>query len=620
VRAALGDLLAAAEAAEEALGLAPHAPEVLQLVGLLRLENKSAQNAREVLDLAVMRNAKDSYSWLALASALERSVFIGDPAHDHGLVRRAIQAYTKAAKLELEHSSRVPYEVLNNIGVLHLWLDELIPAQSAFIAALKNIERLSLAPDAALPKLDPHILLPPEVGSVHGDGVGILWKPISGGVWYVPFDRHILWIDTAVGPPYHSGERIRVGDGDDSCIVSVRDTLPLESAAHTLELSTYKCIAKRAQKNALVIHISEPLRNSENSSAPVNLPLCRIESKIVIDDSSVPICINAAQLYTRAGDMHKAHELARLATSLAPDNIRCRLLLASLAFATKDIEEARTHIASTTKIGFELLNKCSDSVMLEQVTDSLSVASFMWCELGDYNEALKILVALQGVINTGERRCSSIYADVTLCHLHLDSLSSRSAPEIRAQQLKDAADCARSALMNESSCVAAAHALGVIMLELGRLNDATVIFERMQERSIASEPAITTHSMLRGGPAISHDSQRGACFLVDAAINLAHSHLLAGQSSEAVAGYTTCVKIVLPMLVGEAIPPSIQASRADLHHWLARARYGTHDDQGARRALASAIHMQPMNFVFRCHCIARVEHSRSLKYSILSNL
>ena len=158
------------------------------------------------------------------------------------------------------------------------------------------------------------------------------------------------------------------------------------------------------------------------------------------------------------------------------------------------------------------------------------------------------------------------------------------------------------------------------MLELGRLNDATVIFERMQERSIASEPAITTHSMLRGGPAISHDSQRGACFLVDAAINLAHSHLLAGQSSEAVAGYTTCVKIVLPMLVGEAIPPSIQASRADLYHWLARACYGTRDDQSARRALASAIHMQPMNFVFRCHCIARVEHSRSLKYSILSNL
>lgn len=45
----------------------------------------------------------------------------------------------------------------------------------------------------------------------------------------------------------------------------------------------------------------------------------------------------------------------------------------------------------------------------------------------------------------------------------------------------------------------------------------------------------------------------------------------------------------------------IQLRRADLGHWLARARYGSSDNRAASHALAASIHLRPTDRIFRSH-------------------
>ena len=87
----MGDLPMALEAAETALALAPHAPEVLQLAGILRLESHAFHTSHEVLSLAVAADADNHLTWLALAMSLERRVIMG--SRDPAVIARVVDAY-----------------------------------------------------------------------------------------------------------------------------------------------------------------------------------------------------------------------------------------------------------------------------------------------------------------------------------------------------------------------------------------------------------------------------------------------------------------------------------------------------------------------------------------------
>ena len=134
------------------------------------------------------------------------------------------------------------------------------------------------------------------------------------------------------------------------------------------------------------------------------------------------------------------------------------------------------------------------------------------------------------------------------------------------------------------------------------MDDAALIFERVRESTLISTRCNNIdHGTLLGGVSL------------DAAINLAHSRLLSGQWSEAATTYAACVRVAPVKLTGgmftSAKATSIQARRADIYHWLARAHYGAKNTQGAKRALAAAIHMQPNSLALRCHCIRGVQNS-----------
>mmetsp|Transcript_20880 Transcript_20880/g.69076 ORF Transcript_20880/g.69076 Transcript_20880/m.69076 type:complete len:951 (+) Transcript_20880:977-3829(+) len=595
VRAAMNDLPAALEAAEVALELAPNAHEVLRLVGLLRLTQNSTKSPLEVLRHAIAQNSNDTCTWLALASALERHIFTDDAVHerDPSLVRKAIDAYDNAAKLKWESSSTVPFQISNNVGVLHLCLGEARPAQSAFLSALHDFEGCSpnQGPDATLSTVNPYCFMPSVTGSdvgVQGEFWHDYWKLIDGGAWHSSTNLCTLWIDMPIDPPFTVGERIRIGDGGATCIVSVKS---MRVSAIGKPIS---------RENALVIQISEPLRML-SSTKPVNLPLYRIDlSCQTLMPNSVPIYLNLAQVHAAAGDLPRARELARLAVALAPNNIRCKLLLARLAFAMRDVEQARKHTASAVKISLGLMDGSSGAIFLGLVADSLSVASVMWRKLENYEEALKTLDYLKD-LKISNRGFSTVYANATLSNLHFrDQIRSGRTgigdiqPDHRAQQLKNAADCARSALNDDPSCAMAAQALGAVLLESGKLDDSMLIFERVQEKLVAGSKASC------GDSAIDRDA---SCSVLDAAINLAHSRLLAGKWLEAAANYATCAKVLIAMSAGKMfVPCSAQTRRADVYHWLARACHGANEAQGARRALAAAIHLQPGNLAFRCHC------------------
>lgn len=140
------------------------------------------------------------------------------------------------------------------------------------------------------------------------------------------------------------------------------------------------------------------------------------------------------------------------------------------------------------------------------------------------------------------------------------------------------------------------------------MDDAALIFERVQEGTsiIASSSNAHSTSCKRTDCGI----LQGAGISLDAAINLAHSRLLSGQCSEAAEGYAACARATPVKLTGGIFTlkevASTQTRRADIHHWLARAHHGTNNSQGAQHALAAAIHMQPNNLTYRCHCILRV--------------
>ena len=449
----MNDLPAALEAAEVALELAPNAHEVLRLVGLLRLTQNSTKSPLEVLRHAIAQNSNDTCTWLALASALERHIFTDDAVHerDPSLVRKAIDAYDNAAKLKWESSSTVPFQISNNVGVLHLCLGEARPAQSAFLSALHDFEGCSpnQGPDATLSTVNPYCFMPSVTGSdvgVQGEFWHDYWKLIDGGAWHSSTNLCTLWIDMPIDPPFTVGERIRIGDGGATCIVSVKS---MRVSAIGKPIS---------RENALVIQISEPLRML-SSTKPVNLPLYRIDlSCQTLMPNSVPIYLNLAQVHAAAGDLPRARELARLAVALAPNNIRCKLLLARLAFAMRDVEQARKHTASAVKISLGLMDGSSGAIFLGLVADSLSVASVMWRKLENYEEALKTLGYLKD-LKISNRGFSTVYANATLSNLHFRDQIRRGStgigdiqPDHRAQQLKNAADCARSALNDDPSC------------------------------------------------------------------------------------------------------------------------------------------------------------------------
>lgn len=138
--------------------------------------------------------------------------------------------------------------------------------------------------------------------------------------------------------------------------------------------------------------------------------------------------------------------------------------------------------------------------------------------------------------------------------------------------------------------------LGLTLLELGQLDDAALIFERVRENTLGFSPSIVSDA---DAVVTSQPSTLSPSIAWGAAVNLAHAHLLSRRWAEAAVGYAACVKAV-PVVGISLDPATLQTKRADLNHWLARARHGANNITGASRALSAAIHLRPGDHLLRC--------------------
>lgn len=438
------------EAAEAALDLAPDVSEVLRLVGILRLEQQ-CNDPCDVLNFAIVDNKTDSHTWLALAHALEQDAFTHESIdHDvrHIVAHKAIQAYTNAARLQRERGLQVPYQIANNTGVLYLELGDIISAREAFLTALDDYE-LSLTFSE-----DRDIISPSDSPTSHTkDNSHQCWIAFDNEVWLSTFNQHILWINAPIVPPFHIGERIRVGKGDAACVVHIK-AIVTSSSNKALEMTNSSGELK-LQENALMIEVSEQLRIS--SERNTSLPLYRIDSsqQIKLSNSIVPVFINLSQLHATIGDWLTAREIAELALKIAPKNVRCRFLLSSLSLNTKDLDQARKHTDAAVSLTMGLSD--IDDKQPDYMSNLLAVASVIWHKLNEYEEARTTLERLRGMFGGLD-----VFASVSLCELHLCGVLDLHPPaelgasysEDRVQQLRNAVDCARDALCNDSSCAA----------------------------------------------------------------------------------------------------------------------------------------------------------------------
>ena len=251
----------ALEAAETALALAPHAPEVLQLAGILRLESHAFHTSHEVLSLAVAADADNHLTWLALAMSLERRVIMG--SRDPAVIARVVDAYCTAAGLRRDRGIPVPYQVSNNTGVLQFELHNIVSSQAAFLAALRDCSRRAHFIGEVHyedMELDPNVLLAVGLAKSPRENARScqIWKCVDGEAWLDSVDCCKLWTTGHTVLALRIGERIRIGNGDDACIVRVRGICALEitdEMKNTRDLSTLHSCGQ-----SFSIALSEPLR------------------------------------------------------------------------------------------------------------------------------------------------------------------------------------------------------------------------------------------------------------------------------------------------------------------------------------------------------------------------
>lgn len=588
VRTAMGDIFSATEAAEAAFALAPRAPEVLRLLGMLRLERQLDEDALQVLRLAVSVDENDAHAWLALARAEERaSIKHRGTEYENHAIEMAVNAYKNARELLYKRGFRVPYQANNNMGVLQLEQGSYQSASAMLVVAIGSKNRND----------NDSNFVAGELGSTTCvENVPLwLWERTDGqDVWFDKSDPRTLLTNILIEPPLRVDEKIRIGDNNVATFCQVKAT----------SLCQKKKNEQREQSAGMsrcgfLIHLSEPIRQFNATTRSQPLYRLRRSIQTQLTSSTVSVYANLAQLHATAGASTAALELAQAAFQLQP-SIRCLLLLARLTLITHEHDHAQIYIDDAVELALTTVGKHKDNATLERTADALAVACALQYELKDENRTLSMLENLRSLGASTLR--ADAYANVTLGKLHFagvlkdDQTAGYNNHSCRVQQLKHAADCARVVLRQDSSCAAAAHMLGLTLLELGQLDDAALIFERVRENTLGFSPSIVS-----GADAVvtSQPSTLSPSIAWGAAVNLAHAHLLSRRWAEAAVGYAACVKAV-PVVGISLHPATLQTKRADLNHWLARARHGANNITGASRALSAAIHLRPGDHLLRC--------------------
>jgi RNA polymerase-associated protein CTR9 len=572
IRTSMGDLATATEAAKIAHRLAPHAPEVLRLLGILYLDCQSNREACNILQLAVNSNRTDPIVWLALANAQESVAFTHcSNENKQSAIKIAIDSYRSAINLQIRQGLKVPQQVLNNLGALQFEYGDL---ESAAVT-------LHLALDDELQKyIDRVPLSYSTVDSVNSleNPLFCLWEHVGNhGVWLDRSDSRILWTNLQVTSLLHQGDVIRIGHTDFEVLTTLGKIDAICNSPSTIRLPG------QMSQDMCAIHLSEPIRLFDDISKSRQLYRLRQSSQSkILRVRCAPVCINLAQLYAMLGANTTASELVHAALQLEPRSTRCLLLLAQLNLSAKKCELAHADIDGAIDLALSSLGGLSSDS-----ADALAVACSLQCELNRLDQAYDMLHKLRRVSR------ADAYASLNLGWLHLCKLLERRTHatgaeeyECRPHQLAVASDYARAVLHQEPSCSMAAHLLGLSLMELGQLDDAGIIFERVRDGIQSS-----THEANALRPIVAWD----------ATVNLAHSCCLGRRWTEAVTGYSFCLKTSPMEIFGTCCRSVVQSSRAHLFKWLARALYGAKNIHGTSRALAAAVHLQPANQETRFH-------------------
>jgi len=544
VRAAVGDFPAALESAEAAMAVAPKAPEVLRFVGALRLQAGTAgDSAREALKAAVKDSAGDAGgdagAFLDLAAAYQSAI-----GRDGKAAAEAIQAYERAMEL-----GAVDAAVPNNVAVLQLELGNTDKAVAALFCALR---KCATGEDSV-----PGPLCCAENAP--------LWDWVAAGT--VVRDAVDSWAFTLTGHAVlEKGEVVRIGDGADAVVtrVDAEDSLKLVDKLREDSATLYRVAGKAVPRAFAAVYA------------------------------------NLAQVHAAGGATAAALELARAVLAVEPDHDRCLLLVSRLHCDARDYKTASDGaqaVAAAVKkrraAASSVASEAETAALNEGCADLLAVVGSLQRDAGASERTIRAVEQLRS-LSTGLKNDS--FANVALAELHFCGLLKDGSSEPRAQrevQLKRAADAARAALRQAASCAAAAHALGLVLLEDGCTDDAAAVFLRICD----------------AGPGAAAAEQAGAKRLggggADASLNLAHIRAMNGRWSDAAALYANVSRSTVLAKNGHgafsAAPPRAQGRRAHVHAWLARAKHGALDFSGARQALSSAVHLKPWDVSLRSH-------------------
>ena len=256
--------------------MAPHVPEVLRLLGLLRLELDLDDAARQVLHLAVKANKDDHFAWLALAVAEERSSFkLRGTEYEVSSVEMAISAYKIADELGNKRGFDVPHQVSNNMGVLQLQRGNSRSATKIILAALCTGEQEHGLDDQRREReITSSSSGSGPLGTAESENAP-LWcwdRVICESVKVDKHDTHNLWSNTPIVPPLSVGERIKIGNNDLNVIISGVKKNASNASKQGLG-EEHEQIALLPGK--FLIELSEPIRHAIDSS--MRQPLYRLQ-------------------------------------------------------------------------------------------------------------------------------------------------------------------------------------------------------------------------------------------------------------------------------------------------------------------------------------------------------
>tara|TARA_B100001094_G_scaffold96075_1_gene92041 strand:+ start:92 stop:1462 length:1371 start_codon:yes stop_codon:yes gene_type:complete len=421
----MGDLLAATEAAEIAYELAPNAPEVLQLLGLLHLHRQSNDVACEILQLAVNANKQDPISWLALANAKQQALHRTDRMAERATLEMAIHAYGNVIQLKGRRGFTIPHQVLNNMAVLQFEAGYVTSAAITLHAALNTV--ISNVPGTSETSV-PLSLTTSAKNSM-------LWRKDHVEDHETKLCKHV----SGTSLQHKEGIQMKSTGSIDTQGKNRPDAEPSSSAAGCCSLYTRQ-------------EASSETKTTKSSVAS--------------------LYVNLAHLYASLGRCSMASELLLAALQLEPRSLRCLLLLAHLDLIGKQHSRAQSYIDSA--VNFALTSESALSPPQDHAADALAVAWTLQYEINDLTRTLNMLHQLDGVPQ------ADAYARLNLSRLHLrgliDSVTlSEHHNDCRGTQINISSDHASAILHDTPSCSTVLHSVFVCITYMIRSTERQIV-------------------------------------------------------------------------------------------------------------------------------------------------